>query len=324
MSEARSFINQQTQTYASLKASTPMSANQRAKFDTLNVHIANSVVVSGELVIVGDPSTPACTSHEAFLMGKARRIHLDLMINGAGADDFFLENFELLKSLIAHASVGVGVVSEGWSKHLEEIRKTLEDIDALYRRHLVNGAIQGWDEFYASRAALFERLDTQLGRMAAFGSGLRREGTIKRMLGISTKRYLQTGEISRYAEKVAGVAKAADLVKKGAYVGVALDVASTSLSIHQACTLGREEDCKRAKYIEGSSLAGSLVGAAGGGTLGSSMIVGLCTAAGVVAGGVGSIACAVVGGAAGGIMGGNLLGEFTGNLGELIYGGVYE
>ena len=58
MSEARSFINPQAQSYESLKAGTPMSANQRAKFDVLNAHIANGVVVGGELVIVGDPSTP--------------------------------------------------------------------------------------------------------------------------------------------------------------------------------------------------------------------------------------------------------------------------
>lgn len=44
MSEARSFINPQAQSYESLKAGTPMSANQRAKFDVLNAHIANSVV----------------------------------------------------------------------------------------------------------------------------------------------------------------------------------------------------------------------------------------------------------------------------------------
>ena len=86
MSEARSFINLQAQSYESLKAGTPMSANQRAKFDVLNAHIVNSVVVGGELVIVGDPSTPSCTSHEAYLMAEAAGIHHQLEINGAGVD----------------------------------------------------------------------------------------------------------------------------------------------------------------------------------------------------------------------------------------------
>lgn len=47
MSEARSFINARAQTYESLKAGISMSANQRAKFDVLNAHIVNSVVVGG-------------------------------------------------------------------------------------------------------------------------------------------------------------------------------------------------------------------------------------------------------------------------------------
>ena len=49
MSEARSFINPQAQSYESLKADTPMSANQRAKFDVLNAHIANGVVFLASL-----------------------------------------------------------------------------------------------------------------------------------------------------------------------------------------------------------------------------------------------------------------------------------
>ncbi|AMM03063.1 Uncharacterised protein [Pseudomonas putida] len=84
MSEARSFINSHTQSYDSLKADTPMTANQRGKFDVLNAHIVNSVVVGGELVIVGDPTTPSCTSHEEFLMSQAEGsiIYLKSMVLG--------------------------------------------------------------------------------------------------------------------------------------------------------------------------------------------------------------------------------------------------
>lgn len=84
MSEARSFINSHAQSYESLKADTAMNANQRAKFDVLNAHILNTVVFPGELIIVGDSSTPSCTAHEAFLMGKALGIHLDIELNGGG------------------------------------------------------------------------------------------------------------------------------------------------------------------------------------------------------------------------------------------------
>lgn len=176
MSEARSFINPHAQSYESLKADTPMNANQRAKFDVLNAHVVNTVVFPGELIIVGDPSTPSCTAHEAFLMGKALGIHLDIELNGGGFDGFLLENFELLQSLLARASIGAGTASDAWSKHLEAIKKTLEEIEQLHRDYLLKGTLKARDEFYSKRTALFLKLEAQLDSMATYGVGLRNGG----------------------------------------------------------------------------------------------------------------------------------------------------
>ncbi|QKL04083.1 hypothetical protein GEV39_23170 [Pseudomonas sp. NY5710] len=320
MSEARSFINPQAQSYESLKAGTPMSANQRAKFDVLNAHIANGVVVGGELVIVGDPSTPMCTGHEALLMAKAAGIHHQLEINGAGVDDFLLDNYEFLKSLLAHASMGAGAVSDGWSRYLEAIKKTLEEIEMLHREYLKGGTLKAREEFYTKRMALFVKLEEQLNKVAAHGSGLRKKGSMKRTLEISTKSYLHTGEIAGYAEKVAGVSKAANLIKKGTYIGLGLDVASTGLSIHHACTFGRPEDCRRAKYVEGGSLVGSTGGSIAGGSIGGFIGGAGCVLfLGVTTGGPGALACTVIGGAVGGAIGGTAVGDIGEMVGELLY-----
>ena len=322
MSEARSFINPQAQSYESLKADTPMSANQRAKFDVLNAHIANGVVFPGELVILGDPSTPTCTSHEAFLMGKAAGIHLDIELGGGGIDGFLLENYELLQSLLVRASIGAGVASDAWSKHVEAIKKTLEEIEQLHREYLNHGTLKERNDFYAMRTALFLKLEAQLDGMAAYGSGLRSRGKIKRALGISTKSFLHTGEISGYSEKIAGVARAASWIKKGTYVGMALDLASTELSIRQACMLGREDDCRRVKYIERSSLAASWGIGGAIGYVGAALGPMVCVAVGIPTGGTATIACAVRGGAAGGMAGG-ALGKMGGEtLGEIFYEAV--
>lgn len=155
--------------------------------------------------------------------------------------------------------------------------------------------------------------------MAAFGASLRNKGSIKRTLGISTKSYLHAGEIAGYMEKVAGVGKAANLIKKGTYIGIALEVAATGLAIQQACTLGREEACRKAKYIEGASLAGSLSGTAGGAALGSYALGQLCLAIGVPSGGMGLLACAVIGGTAGGIVAGDFVKGQAARLGEFLY-----
>ncbi len=320
MSEARSFINPQAQSYESLKASTPMSANQRAKFDVLNAHIVNSVVVGGELVIVGDPSTPSCTSHEAYLMAEAAGIHHQLEINGAGVDDFFLDNYEMLKGLLSHTSMGAGVVSDGWSRYLDAIKRALEEIEILHREYLKNGTLKARDEFYAKRMALFMKLEGQLNNMAAYGSGLQNKGSVKRALEISTKSYLHTGEIAGYAEKIAGVSKAASLIKKGTYIGLGLDVASTGLSIHHACTFGRSEDCRKAKYVEGVSLVGSTGGSIAGGSIGGFLGgTGCVLFLGVTTGGPGALACTVIGGAVGGAAGGSVVGDIGEMFGELLY-----
>lgn len=161
------------------------------------------------------------------------------------------------------------------------------------------------------------RLEEQLDKMAAFGASLRNKGSIKKTLGISTKSYLHTGEIAGYADKVAVVSKAANLVKKGTYIGIALDVAATGLEIKRACTLGREDACRKASYIESASLAGSLSGTTGGAALGSFALAKICLAVGVPTGGLGALSCGVIGGAAGGMVGGELgkaAGKFTGEF----------
>ncbi|MCO8262233.1 hypothetical protein NC656_11805 [Pseudomonas asiatica] len=324
MSEARSFINPKAQNYATLKNGTPMNANQQAKFDVLNGHIVNTVVLAGELVIVGDPDTSSCTSHEAFLMGKAAGIHRDIMLNGGGVDGFMLDNFEMLQSLLAHASMGAGAASDGWARYLDAIKKKLEQIELLHREHMSGGVFRAREEFYAKRVELFRTLDEQLGRTAAYGSGLRNQGSIKRMLQLSTKRYLNAGEISGYAEKVTGVAKAASLIKKGAYIGVALDVAATGLEIKKACTLGREKECARAKYVEGGSLLLGLTGSSIVGAYGGAIATGACAFVLGITTGPGSLVCGVVGGAVGGAVGGEIFGGWGEIAGDFLYRKVSE
>lgn len=319
MTEARAFINPKMQNYHTLKAGLGLSGHSAGKFDVLNAHIYNNVVRSGELVIVGDWSTPSCTSQEAYLMAKAAVAHMGLMRSGQGADEFFLDNFELLKSLLTHASMGAGVVSDGWSRHLKAIQDTLLEIEKLYQAHMSSGTLKARDQFYARRAALFMRLEEQLDKMAAFGASLRKKGSIKRTLGISTKSYLNSGEIAGYADKVAGVGKAARLIKNGSYIGVALGVGATGLEIQKACTLGREDECSRAQFVETTSLVGGLVGASAGGYAGAYIGPAVCAALGIASGGTGALACAVVGGAIGGKYAGEYAGEKGKSFGDFLY-----
>lgn len=315
MAEPLSFINSKTQSFEALKRDLQLTGICARKFDALNSHIANTVVIAGELVIIGDPSTPASTSEEAYLMGKANEIHLSLLSNQVDGDDFLLDNFDLLQGVLSNGALGAGVVSDAWSRHMAEIKKSLEAIEKLHQQYLRTGSITARDKFYTERAILFARLEGQLDNVASYGAGLQKQGSVKRMLGISTKSYLNSGEIRGYAEKISGVARAAKYIKKGVYIGTALDVAATALEIKKACSLGREDQCTRAKYVEGTSLAFSLGGSAVGGFLGGYGATLGCTIFLGVTTGPGLLTCAVIGGLAGGSGVGTLgesLGEATG------------
>jgi len=313
------FINPRMQPYSYLKSTLQLGKNSMSKFDVLNVHVVNAVVLPGELIIVGDNSTPSCTAEEAFYMKKAFEVHLALMANGVQGDGFLIENHTLITEALGYSSIGVGSVSGAWSKHLDGIKQTLEEIETAHRDYLRSGTTQARSDFYAKRKVLFERLDGQLKHFARYGSGLRNQGSIKNMLGISTKSYLHSGVITGYADTINGVAKASSLMKKGAYLGVGLSVAGAGTSIYTACTTGRETECRKAKYVEGGKLSGNIIVGAFGGALGSGAATIGCVAVGFATGGAGALACAVIGGALGGWGGGEIGGVAGGQIGEVIY-----
>ena len=320
MSKAYIFINEHVQPYSYLKSNLNLGKKSSVKFDVLNSHVVNTVVLPGEIIIVGDDSVSICTAEEAFYMRKALEVHLAIMTNGMQSDGFLVENHELLTRILGYSSIGIGAVGGAWSKHLDGIKNTLENIEAAHGELPGSGGAGSRDAFYAKRKTLFEKLDAQLKSFARFGSGLRNQGSVKDMLGISTKSYLHTGTIAGYAETINGVAKASSLMKKGTYLGVGLSVTATGASIYNACTTGREDQCRKAKYVEGGKLSGSLFGGSFGGMVGGFAVSAGCAVAfGVVTGGAGALACSVVGSGVGGWAGGEVGGKMGESGGDVIY-----
>lgn len=311
------FINERPLPYPLLKLSLALDPHTQTKFDTLNQHIRNTLVLPGQLVIIGDSRTVACTAEEAQLMRSALNIKLALLAYSA-TDQFLVKNYDQLQAILSYSSVGIGSASSAWSKHLAQVEKTLLEIEDLHRQYLRKGTTAAREEFLVKRRALFARLDTQISGMARFGTGLRNEGSIKKMLGISSKSYWHHGEIRGYEDRVKRLAKASQMLKKGTYVGIALDVGATALEITEACTTGREQECTQAKYVEGGKLVLGVGGASLGGSIGVTAGIGACMIVfGIPTAGAGALACGIVGGAAGGLAVGKIgsvLGEGTGKF----------
>lgn len=313
MSKPYVFINDRIQTYFTLKARVGGSA----KFDVLNAHIRNVVVMPGQLVIVSDGSMGSLTAEETELMNLARNVHRQ--VRGSGSE--LIKNYDLMQNMLSYGSLGVGATTGSWSKHLNGVQRTLEEIERLYKLSLSRGTPIARQEFINQRRVLFARLDVQLEGIARWGTGLTKKGPLKKMLGLSTKSYLRTGEIQGYAARIAKIAKVAKLLKHGTAVGIGLNVASTALEIKEACSTGREEVCRRAHYVEGSKLVGGVVGGLFGGELGAAAGPVVCLAVfGAPTVGLAALGCGIF---AGGVLAytGGALGELGG---ETIGEGFYE
>jgi hypothetical protein len=136
---------------------------------------------------------------------------------------------------------------------------------------------------------------------AELESELKNTNGIRDLLELSTNSDMRQGEVAGYAEQIAKVSGAARYMKAGGHVGIALNVVASGLAIHHACSVGREEECTEAKYIEGGRLAGSLVFGAIGGTVGTAIGIGTCAVAfGAITGGLGIFACIIIGSGVGG------------------------
>jgi hypothetical protein len=316
MTKAYAFINDQMQGDNAIKSR--LGAGD--KFTALNIHILNQVVMPGQMVIVPDSTTKSCTVEEAELMRMAQQVSHDIHHNSLGSDGLMLKHYDVLQQMLGYGSLGIGAVSGSWSNHLSAVEQTLGDIEKLHKLSLQRGTPIARQEFINQRQVLFNKLDGQLKGIARWGTGIQNRGSIKKMLGISTKSYLHTGELRDYARRMNRVARVARLLKGGTYVGIALNATSTTLEIKEACSTGREDKCEKAHYVERSKLVVGVLGGLAGGGVAGAFTGPMCAAIAVPTGGAGGLVCAIVVGIAGGYIGGSA-GEM---VGEKIGTKVYE
>ncbi|AZE84712.1 hypothetical protein C4J98_3306 [Pseudomonas orientalis] len=315
---AYGYINQQAIPYAFLKSKLWHAGLLQGPdhFDVLNQHLSQGLVRPGELVIVPETSSVHCTIEEAWLMRHAeeisRQLDQDRPIGRAGNT-----NYDLAQSILGYGSIGIGSATSAWSRHLKEVANTLEEIEQLHRQ-LKDGGLDR-ETFIRRRQRMFGVLDSQLQGAARFGSGLRGNQPLKGALGISTQSYLHQGEIAGYAQRVRTITQMSKWLKQGTYLGLALDVGVAGLEVREACVVGREAQCRRAKYVETGRLVAGVTGAAWGGYAGAGLARRACHVfLGISMKSGGQVMCGVIGGGSAGYAGGVVLGEQGAFLGGKI------
>jgi hypothetical protein len=311
MSAPYAFINAGKQSLSWYRDSLLVGGTARVKFDRVNAHLRTRLaVMPGELIIVGDDSTTMCTMEEQMLMAYARDVSQTMFASNEACAHLQTENYDFLQDVMTYGSIGVGSATSAWSTHLNGVQDTLSSVNTTYQQWR-NGTFTK-DQFVAQRKMLFRTLDGQLRGIGRWGTGLKNNSSIKKMLGISSKRFMRTGEIPDYVKNVKRINNVARNLSAGTMVGVALDVGAGAFEIREACSTGREQACTRAKFVEAGKMMVGLPLAGKGGGLGAKAATSLCFRMAGPTRGVSLAVCGIAGGAAGawaGGTGGSKLGE---------------
>ena len=193
--------------------------------------------------------------------------------NRASVDIF---SSQLYSDALGQSGDILGYIKDTGGGYYEEINKTLNEIQALYKKTYSSnsGRISG-EEFFGQRERLFKKLDGILNKFSKERLNLKQYEDIKQALGLSTKSIMhkwdQTGvkDIEGYASYIEKSAKLIKIMRTTGYVGVGLDFASYTTNVYEACAKGRESECRKAAITEYSKFgfkqtASFAAGAAGG------------------------------------------------------------
>ncbi|UWF49322.1 hypothetical protein NYP20_29240 [Pseudomonas sp. N3-W] len=207
-----------------------------------------------------------------------------------------------------------------FAKHLDNLKSTLEQLEKLHQRTFQQHGKLQTPEFFSERARLMSQLDNSLGPLVRKGVGIPDHPKLKNALGISSRSLVHSwskagapGSIPGYATHIDGVAKASKYIKAGGWVGIGLGATASALKVRETCRLGREEDCRKVRFTEGSKFSGGLAGGSIGVPIGSAVCVALSAT------GIGGLLCGVIMVGFGSIAGGKV-GESLGeDAGEKVY-----
>ncbi|MBF7995444.1 PAAR domain-containing protein [Rahnella laticis] len=304
-------------------------AGARELYDSLN---GSGYIKPASILLLVDPLKQTPEQVETLKKAKARIDKALAPLTNEEAN-FFHKHKDAIEAFTGYGSNIIGTVSEVGGKYFEEIEKVLKDIHKTYENAFITrGALIG-EQFYVARTMQFKKLNLLLNNFMKYKLGMRQYDDIRKALGLSSRSIMhhwsQTGVsgIEGYATYIEKSAKLVKAMKKLGYIGIGFDFAGTTNSIYEACSVGRESECKRTSFTEIGKLTGNEVGSFAGGVMaaelsGSFCMLGLGMLTSEI-GGVGALLCTAVG-VTGGIVGGDYIGSMTEDLGGVAGKEIYE
>ncbi|WP_367617504.1 hypothetical protein [Pseudomonas ekonensis] len=299
--------------------------NVIATFKRLNP--LEDMVKAGSLIVLSDPDNQQCTYEESLLMETARIVSLALEPLTMEEADFFAQHYDVIRQTLSHGSKVIGVGTAMAANHLDTLKATLKDIEALHTRTLqTNGSLNS-KSFKKQRAELLKRLDGQLTQFTKKAIALPDYPNLKIALGIDHPHLVHRwrraggiGQVPGYATHVRAVTQASQHIKHGGWIGTAVGGGASAMKIQDVCRNGSAAECEKVRFTETASFLGGVsVGALASRILTAGATVTICAGVGIPTGGVGTLLCSALIAGAGNLAAG-MLGEKGGELfAEKIY-----
>ncbi|EBA00404.1 hypothetical protein MELB17_04772 [Marinobacter sp. ELB17] len=289
-------------------------------FERLNPGIGNRAL-PGEMIVVADPKSLECTTEENDLMQVAQQFNSEVRQLGDQEAQFVIDHYDLLEVMTSNSATGLGVGATMIGQQIKSINSTLKELEVLHQDTFRKYGSLNYSEFFEQRQRLFTKLDFALGKVARKGMSLGDDPKLKRALGLSSKSIVHEwkasgiGSIPGYRANYTKASNAADFIKKGGRLAIALDVGLTGYKIYEACSIGRAEQCEQVSHTESGRLVGSILG----GSVGAYVAPLLCTVVGAGTMGLGGVACGIIAAGIGGALGGQISGDAGEDMGQLIY-----
>ena len=124
-------------------------------------------------------------------------------------------------------------------------------------------------------------------------------------------------DVPGFSKNFDKIAKLSKNLRIGGYAAIGLDVGHSAVKIHEACTVGTDQQCGRTSFREGGRLTGSVGGGYFGGLvtayIACNVIFGIQTL------GTSALWCGIATGAFGGYYSGKLGGRYLAIESEKIY-----
>ncbi|SFN36054.1 hypothetical protein SAMN05428971_1154 [Candidatus Pantoea varia] len=270
----------------------------------------------GQILIITDPDTPDHLTMQMLSTLQQAKNKTNAALIGVSSDDagFMQKHYGMIAALTGAGDKIFSTAGDVGEKYFTAIEQTLRKIEASYQNQFRTQGTLISQQFFVERNQLLNQLKELVNKpllksLTRYIVKFQQYDNMKRALNLSSRSIvhawstLGTSGIPGYSYYIGNAARAARFLKNGGYIGIGFAFVGTSNDVVNACSKGRENECRKIAVRDYTKFAVGTGGAVYAGAWGGAAALTGCAAIGIVTAGAGGVACAAVGSVVGGYIG---------------------